>query len=81
MVCSFLAKYVYAERLIADRDYRSSKQPFTNYVESHNDDVTEVRTGVQTIYLGVDGIEISSFNSTRATPLGSCQAVPTDWST
>lgn len=81
MVCRILARNVYAERLIADRDYRLPKQPVVQYVESHNDDVTEVRTPAQTNSLGLDGIEISSFNSIRATPLGSCQAVPTDWST
>lgn len=81
MVCRILARDVYAERLIAHRDYRSPKQPFVQYVECHNDDVTEVWTATQTNPFGLDGIDLSSFNSIRATPHGSCQAVPTDWST
>lgn len=81
MVRWFLPKNVYAERLIADRDYRSPKQPLVQYVESHNDDVTEVPTAVLLNFLGFGGIETSSFNSIRVNPLGSCQAVPTDWST
>lgn len=30
-------------KLMTDRDHRSPRKPFAEYVESHSDDVTEVR--------------------------------------
>ena len=68
MVGTFEANLEHA-KLMTDRDHRSPGKSFAEYIESHSDDLTEVRRPEDTCHES-DHADLYSFKCTRHIPPG-----------